>query len=347
MRSRSAQLRLAPLGADVAGVGVTASLATGAPKRGEHACHVATRTRRGTAAYSLTFAKGARDRAGEEALASRLLVQALADASDVAADLTSAHLLSHAGDDEASAPVPEHIERSNAPIGDALGALLARDAAVRVLQLRGGCAVGAVGAAAPRVLLPGSFNPLHAGHAALLAAACAACGAGARGGFELSVTNADKGVLPRAEIERRAAQFTPATPPLVLSDAPLFVQKAALMPGTTFVVGVDTALRIVMPKYYAGGDEAAMRAVLQEILDAGCSFLVAGRLIDGAFVEPTAVTAPPGMEGVSCGALSSCVACLLLTRARACLGLFRSLPAFRQDISSSELRARAAAGVAA
>ncbi len=118
-----------------------------------------------------------------------------------------------------------------------------------MVELDGG-RVTAVGAARPRVLLPGSFNPVHEGHVQLLAAACAAVGPGAQGGFELSVTNADKGALPRTEIERRAAQFEGlrarlggAAQSLVLTDAPLFVQKAALLPGTVFVVGVDTAVR--------------------------------------------------------------------------------------------------------
>jgi hypothetical protein len=196
------------------------------------------------------------------------------------------------------------------------------------------------------VLLPGSFNPIHAGHVTLLAAAAAACG-GAPAAFELSVRNADKPPLPRSEVERRAAQLQPTDPPLVLTDAPLFVDKARLMPGTVFVVGVDTAARIVMPKYY-GGSETAMRAVLQEILDAGCSFLVAGRVMDGVFVQPSAVTAPVGMEGAFCGSwwlgLSMLVCC---ADAAARAGLFRALPEFRQDISSTELRACAAAEAAA
>jgi hypothetical protein len=192
---------------------------------------------------------------------------------------------------------------------DPLGDLLA--GRVPVIQLQRG-AVAAVGAAAPTVLLPGSFNPLHTGHTQLLQAACDAVGGGATGGFELSVTNADKGVLPRGEVENRERQFAAGVHALVLTDAPLFVQKAALLPGTVFVVGVDTALRIVMPKYY-GGSEAAMTETLHTIMRHKCSFLVAGRLVDGAFVEPTAVAAPPGLEGAAvllvCGCEPVCSSC--------------------------------------
>jgi len=218
---------------------------------------------------------------------------------------------------------------------DALDGLL--HGRTRVVELAGGRVVAA-GAARPTVLLPGSFNPLHEGHTALLAAAVATADPGAVGGFELSVSNADKGVLPRAEVERRAAQFAPAAAAaaaaaassdpgaapataasLVLTDAPLFGDKAALLPGTQFVVGVDTALRIVMPKYYGG--EEGMRASLAAIRDAGCSFLVAGRLVDGSWLDAGAVRPPPGFEA-----------------------LFRPIPAFRADISSTELRERAALG---
>jgi len=59
------QLRLSPAGTDVVGVALTAALATATPKRGEHACHVASHSRRGTVSYALTLAKGARDRFNE------------------------------------------------------------------------------------------------------------------------------------------------------------------------------------------------------------------------------------------------------------------------------------------
>jgi hypothetical protein len=39
-------------------------------------------------------------------------------------------------------------------------------------------------------------------------------------------------------------------------QAPLFTQKAELFPNSVFVVGYDTAVRLVRPDYY--GDETAM-----------------------------------------------------------------------------------------
>lgn len=79
--------------------------------------------------------------------------------------------------------------------------------------------------------------------------------------FELSVANADKGTIDRAEVLKRIAQFTSAKAPLMLTREPLFARKAAVLrtsgagegvPGPAFAVGYDTAIRLVNPKYYDG-----------------------------------------------------------------------------------------------
>ena len=104
-------------------------------------------------------------------------------------------------------------------------------------------------------LLSGSFNPLHAGHERLAEAAAAALGVPVT--FELPILNAEKPPLGYAEIERRLAQFRWRYP-VALSRAALFVEKAALFPGCVFVLGYDTAARLVDPRYY-GGAASAMR----------------------------------------------------------------------------------------
>lgn len=165
------------------------------------------------------------------------------------------------------------------------------------------------------VILSGAFNPLHIGHEGLAAAAAQLTGLAVA--FELAVENADKGLLERAEIERRAAQFA-GRHTLVLSRAPLFVQKAALYPGRRFVLGYDTAARLVAPRYYGGAD--AMRAAFAAIRAAGCSFLVAGRVVDGRFRTLDDLAIAPEVAD-----------------------LFTPIPEplFRVDLSSTELRARA------
>jgi endonuclease/exonuclease/phosphatase family metal-dependent hydrolase len=67
----------------VVGLACTATIATDRPKRGEHRAHVAVADGRQVALYSLHLAKGKRDRAGEEEMVSRLMIQALAEACGI------------------------------------------------------------------------------------------------------------------------------------------------------------------------------------------------------------------------------------------------------------------------
>jgi hypothetical protein len=131
----------------------------------------------------------------------------------------------------------------------------------------------------PRAVLSGSFNPLHAGHVALARAAAGHLGVEVH--FELSITNPDKPELPREEVERRVAQFADVGPVWV-TRTPTFVMKAGLFPGAAFVLGWDTAVRVIDPKYYGG--EAGRDAALRAMLARGCRLVVGGRVdSSGAF----------------------------------------------------------------
>ena len=139
----------------------------------------------------------------------------------------------------------------------------------------------------PRFLLPGSFNPLHDGHCGLFDAATRRLGPG--GAFELSVTNVDKPPLSDDEVRRRLTAFA-GYQPLWLTRAPTFVEKARLFPGAVFVVGADTVVRVVAPRFY-GESVERMQLALEEIRAAGCRFLVAGR-VDGSgrFIDRDALS---------------------------------------------------------
>lgn len=130
----------------------------------------------------------------------------------------------------------------------------------------------------PRAVLPGSFNPLHHGHTTL--AAVAAAKLGVEVAFELSVTNVDKPELKPDEVERRLGQFAGVADVWVTRAAGV-TAKADLFPGAAFVLGWDTAVRLVDPKYYGGA--AGRDACLRKLVRAGCVVVVGGRVADGDF----------------------------------------------------------------
>jgi hypothetical protein len=280
------------------GLACAATIATDRPKRGEHRAYVSAWDQQGNTLYSLNLHKGLRDRAGEEKLVSRLLVYALMLLSGLDSDLEL----------ELTPRDNLEIERTEHPAP--LEQLVLGDAAWVVV--RAGKMI--VEGEAPGTLLPGSFSPLHQGHHGL--AQTAAKISGSEVGFELSVTNVDKPDLEESEILKRLAQFT-AGETAVLTRAETFFKKARLFPGRTFVVGWDTAIRLVAQRYY-GDDRDAMMMALAEMLAAGTRFLVAGREDQGAFKTLSDVPIPEGLEG-----------------------LFQGIPEgqFREDISSTQLRA--------
>ena len=134
----------------------------------------------------------------------------------------------------------------------------------------------------PKLLVPGAFNPIHAGHWGLAEVGTRLTGLAAA--FELSITNVDKPPLELDEVRRRLAQFAWRAP-VWLVRAPTFAEKARLFPGAIFVIGADTAERVLAVRYYHHSAEEMSRA-LDDIRRQGCRFLVAGRMIaDERFAE--------------------------------------------------------------
>ena len=125
----------------------------------------------------------------------------------------------------------------------------------------------------PRGVLAGSFDPLHAGHIGLARVAAEILGGPVA--FEISVLNVDKPPLGPDAARGRLLPFA-WHGTMELTRAPTFLEKSRVLPGVTFVVGADTAERIIEPKYYAES-VTKLLAALHEIADRGCHFLVAGR----------------------------------------------------------------------
>jgi hypothetical protein len=304
IRARAA--RIVPADTDLVGLGATAALASDRPRKGEHRFHIAFATAAGAAHCTAVLAKGRRDRAAEEDLVSRAIVVWLAHACGIAAPSPRSLL-------EADEYFAEAVVATVDPIDQLLAGAFDRVTAQPDGQML-------LSAPPPPVLFPGSFNPLHAGH--VLLARIAEELKQQPLSFEISVTNVDKPPLAGNTVRQRLTQFAWKSP-VELTRAPTFLEKSRLFPGTTFVIGADTAERLVAPKYY-GGDEVQMHVALEQIANAGCSFLVAVRIDPAARLRALSDVPVP----------------------RRYADLFNEIPEhrFRFDTSSSEIRARTVIG---
>ncbi len=287
-----------PLTDRLLGLGATCSLASEPPKRGPHRIHVAVQSKNSTQLYSLELAKGARDRSGEEAIASQVVLRALAIASGAEPLFEVA-----TADGEALTSREQRADPLLAEVwsGETASAWSLPDGSL-----------DKEGSRAPVGLLSGSFDPFHRGHAALQDAAEKHLGGAVY--FELPIVNAEKPPIDFLTLRDRLAQ--PFGQPVLLTAVPIFVEKARIAPGTVFVIGVDTAVRVVDARFHAGRDDQ-LREALADLLDLRCRFLVAGRYDDEHFMTLADVEIPTGFEV-----------------------LFEELPEaeFRVDLSSTQIR---------
>lgn len=284
----------------VVGLGATAALVTDRERKGSHRVHVAVVDGFQSWEASAHLRKDARTRAEEEVIAEQVILRTLAEAmvgGGIDVDLHSDERL------QTGATALAHY-RDVIVGGEQPWATVDTDGRVRA------------GGPLPTILVPGSFNPLHEGHAALLEAARRRASGNAA--YEISITNVDKPPLSAAELDGRLVQFH-GQAPVVLTRAPTFVEKARLLPGAAFAVGADTAARILEPRYYADADGLAQ--ALAELRELGARFHVAERPVGDRLLRLEDLLVPPTAAG-----------------------LFEPIPASEVavDISSTELRNRPA-----
>lgn len=292
-RARSLSLSQAAL----MGVACTAAIATDRTKRGKHRVHVSCQTQESLVTYSLELVKGRRDRNDEDTAASLLVLRAIVDAADVGPAIPLP-----------LAP-PERVQVTGT--GDPITLLLAGAAESVLIEADGSVQIDG----RPRgAVLSGSFDPLHIAHRELAATASDTLRKPVA--FEMSIVNVDKPPLSAACARQRLAQFA-GRYDVILTRAPTFSEKAEILPDTTFVIGYDTAKRLIDPRYYQH-DERMMTNALTGIRRRGDGFLVAGRLDDGIFRTLDDIQMPSELQD-----------------------MFQALPEarFRRDLSSTELRA--------
>jgi hypothetical protein len=259
------------------GLGLTASVATLEPHRGEHRIFVATFAPGAAAVWSARIRKGAGARARERD-------------GNLADELGVAALLSAAG---VAMTVPD--------VGD--GAVLERRG-VSELELRqllferplfavdGARLPVAAGAVPASVMLPGSFAPFHAGHRAVADAVEAAARRPAI--YAITADPVHKPALGAADLLDRVASIRREAAPravLLTERDPLFIDKARQFPGAGIAVGVDAVARMLDPAW--GPDVVEM---LRELRTLGTRFFVMGRSIAGRWTTLRDVPIPAGFD---------------------------------------------------
>ena len=289
-------------GRDFVGVACTAALATKRERKGRDRVWLALRSATNYRLSSLDFSNRSDDRSHDrhrqEEVLSCCFVSQLASESGVQIPAFDA-------------PDWASLTHRTAPVEEALEALYSGSAEVAEMDRQGEfhTAVGR----GDRLLLSGSFNPLHEGHSELAAVAEARSGRSAA--LEISIHNVDKPSLEYADLMDRLSLLK-GRYPVLITGAATFHEKATLFPGTRFAIGYDTALRLFDSTYY-DQSEPALSAALESIDRHGSRFIVAGRVDDGAFRTLSDIDLPVRWAH-----------------------LFEAIPEaeFRSDLSSSRLR---------
>ncbi len=279
------------------GLACTASIVTSKQKQGQHSCYVAIADNLGVVSYELILQKGTRNRNVEEELVSLLIFKALTE---------------YCALKPPSLPLmPEEEVKTYFEPSEQLKNLAEKKNSYLKISASGELTL--INQVANAAILSGSFNPLHKGHLELAKAAQKQLKKPVD--FELPLINAEKAGINLVETLKRTRQFL-GKANLYLTQAPLFSDKTTIFPKGTFIVGADTAIRLLETRFYQNSEEQ-MFASFNTLRQAGCCFMVAGRLVRGQFVSLRGIEVPKNLKD-----------------------LFLELPEdnFRLDISSGEIR---------
>lgn len=248
---------------DVIGIGATCKLKAANEREGrKHEIHVSIQTACETGVKSLELTAD-RTREEEEKIAVLLIFNMLArhccvSEIDLLAGIES--------DGSRKEEAIEKIVEKNESVSEPVGALLKPKTCSQngTYESLGVVRINIKEAKTPeengesgkiRLVFPGSFDPCHRNHVFMAKLASEKLGQPVY--FEISLTNVDKPPIDFISLNQRldslrAHKSESFMGDICLTNAPLFLQKAALFPDSTFIIGADTLNRIFDAKYYSG-----------------------------------------------------------------------------------------------
>lgn len=259
-------------GREALGLGLTCSVASAHPHRGEHRIVAAVFSESGCSVISVVIAKGqgAAQRKRDGAFADRIGLNTLALAIGA---VSGGQLMDLVREYGATAEF----------FADALP--MARARLLGRPFFRAGACRGGLGEILPRntVFLAGAFNPPHAAHFGsaqkALETLALRYGEYREAVFSTTVNPPHKDALSVAEMLQRI-RLMEGHDFVLTEDDPLFLDKARRFPGAYFIMGADALIRFLDPKW-----GQPVREMLAEFEGLQTKFLIPGRVVEGSYVQ--------------------------------------------------------------
>jgi nicotinamide mononucleotide (NMN) deamidase PncC len=279
LRCQKARVMAGDFTSECMGVGLSAAVSTTRTLRGGTRCFGALRTEKGIEVVQINFEQGHLGREGEGAIC----------------DLTGLNLITHSLFEE-YVRWPNDCRVTSPTISGMLPMYCGED------EVKAGIVLDVLGRPSPLhaqdfsniIIFPGSFDPLQFGHDEI--AKTVATMTEKEVVFEISAENADKATPALDRIVSRAQQFMGRWPVILRTGAKLFIDKVTSYAGVRgFVIGADTAVRILDPKYYTLRSDGVVSA-LEAFRVHETRFYVVTRRVGGCIVAHRNLWIPRGYE---------------------------------------------------